>query len=93
MVAHYLPIDITWVDNKRLVMGVGRGNRLLPKRPSATGDIIAVDIDGKNKRVLYSDTLAQLDATRERNVLLKIPHRLRFSISGTPDQRQRLIFT
>src|SRR5262245_48288189 len=21
MVAHYLPIDITWVDNKRLVMG------------------------------------------------------------------------
>ena len=23
MTSHYLPIDITWVDNKRLVMGVG----------------------------------------------------------------------
>ena len=53
MTEHHLPIDITWVDNKRLVM---ESVERLPFPILFThGCIIAVDIDGKNKRVLYSD--------------------------------------
>lgn len=81
MVAHYLPIDITWVDNKRLVMGVGR-ETAFSEAPAGTGDIIAVDIDGKNKRMLYSDR--SRGSVAAMNVL-KIP--IGFgSISGTPDK-------
>jgi dipeptidyl aminopeptidase/acylaminoacyl peptidase len=76
----YLPIDITWVDNKRLVMGIGE-ETAFAEAPSPTGDIIAVDIDGKNKRVLYSDRLR--DAQTARNIL-KIPYGFG-SISGKPD--------
>ena len=42
----YLPIDITWVDDKRLVMGTAEESGFA-EAPRATGDIIAVDIDGK----------------------------------------------
>jgi hypothetical protein len=55
MAEHFLPIDITWVDNKRLVMSTGR-ETAFSEAPSGTGDILAVDIDGKNQRMLYSDT-------------------------------------
>ncbi len=82
MTEHHLPIDITWVDNKRLVMGVGR-ETAFSEAPSPTGDIIAVDIDGKNKRVLYSDR-ARGSLGAQQNIL-KIP--IGFgSISGTPDK-------
>jgi dipeptidyl aminopeptidase/acylaminoacyl peptidase len=81
MTSHYLPIDITWVDNKRLVMGVGE-ETAFSEAPTATGDIIAVDMDGKNKRVLYSDMLRG-SMGAQRNIL-KIPVGFG-SISGTPD--------
>ncbi len=82
MTEHHLPIDITWVDNTRLVMGVGR-ETAFSEAPSPTGDIIAVDIDGKNKRVLYSDR-ARGTLGAQQNIL-KIP--IGFgSISGTPDK-------
>lgn len=81
MVAHYLPIDITWVDNKRLVMGVGR-ETAFSERPAGTGDIIAVDVDGKNKRMLYSDS--SRSSTGAMLNILKLP--IGFGqISGTPD--------
>jgi len=81
MVAHYLPIDVTWVDNKRLVMGTGR-ETAFSETPAGTGDIIAVDIDGKNKRLLYSDSAR--GATGSANIL-KLP--IGFgTISGTPDK-------
>ena len=81
MVAHYLPIDITWVDNKRLVMGTGR-ETAFSEAPAGTGDIIAVDFDGQNKRLLYSDrSRSGASATN----ILKLP--IGFgSISGTPDK-------
>ena len=44
MTSKYLPIDITWVDNKRLVLGIGEGNRLLGSALGPTGDVIAVDM-------------------------------------------------
>jgi dipeptidyl aminopeptidase/acylaminoacyl peptidase len=82
MVAHYLPIDITWVDNKRLVMGTGR-ETAFSEAPSGTGDIIAVDIDGKNKRLLYSDR--SRSSTGAMMNILKLP--IGFgSISGMPDK-------
>ena len=81
MNAHFLPIDITWVDNKRLVMGIGE-ETAFSEAPSPTGDIIAVDIDGKNKRVLYSDMLRG-SMGAQRNIL-KIPPGFG-GISGTPD--------
>jgi dipeptidyl aminopeptidase/acylaminoacyl peptidase len=81
MVAHYLPIDVTWVDNKRLVMGTGR-ETAFSETPSGTGDIIAVDIDGSNKRMLYSDR--SRGSTGSTNIL-KIP--IGFgSIAGAPDK-------
>jgi len=82
MAAHYLPIDITWVDNKRLVMGTGR-ETAFSEAPSGTGDIIAVDIDGRNKRLLYSDR--SRSSTGAMMNILKLP--IGFgSISGTPDK-------
>ncbi|HEX6832195.1 MAG TPA: prolyl oligopeptidase family serine peptidase [Rudaea sp.] len=82
MVAQYLPIDITWVDNKRLVMGVGR-ETAFSEAPAGTGDIIAVDIDGKNKRMLYSDS--SRSSTAAMMNILKLP--IGFgAISGRPDQ-------
>src|SRR5579885_2734680 len=80
MNAHYLPIDITWVDNKRLVMGTGE-ETAFSESPTPTGDIIAVDMDGKNKRLLYSDS-KRGSIGAQRNIL-KIP--LGFgTISGKP---------
>ena len=82
MVARYLPIDITWVDNKRLVMGTGEETGF-SEAPSPTGDIIAVDIDGKHKRLLYSDS-SRSSITAMTNIL-KIPVGFG-AISGMPDQ-------
>src|SRR5487761_2034646 len=42
MVDKYLPIDITWVDNHRLVLGTGEETGFA-EAPTATGDILAVD--------------------------------------------------
>jgi dipeptidyl aminopeptidase/acylaminoacyl peptidase len=82
MVAHYLPIDITWVDNDRLVMGTGK-ETAFSEAPSGTGDIIAVDIDGSNKRLLYSDR--SRGSTGAMLNILKLP--IGFGqISGTPDK-------
>lgn len=82
MAPHYLPIDITWVDNKRLVMGTGR-ETAFSEAPAGTGDIIAVDIDGRNKRLLYSDR--SRGSTGAMLNILKLP--IGFGqISGTPDK-------
>ncbi|MBS0569966.1 MAG: S9 family peptidase [Proteobacteria bacterium] len=80
MTDKYLPISITWVNDKRLVMGTGEETGF-SEAPSATGDIIAVDIDGTHKRVLYSDR-ARSSTTAMTN-MLKIPMGFG-SISGLP---------
>ena len=80
MTDKYLPIDITWVNDKRLVMGTGEETGF-SEQPRATGDIIAVDIDGTHKRVLYSDR-ARSSTTAMTN-MLKIPMGFG-SISGLP---------
>lgn len=53
MAARYLPVDIHWVSNTRLIMALGRETGTL-EAPSGTGDIIAVDYDGSHKKTLYS---------------------------------------
>lgn len=80
MTDKYLPIDITWVDNERLVMGTGEETGL-SEAPSATGDIIAVNFDGTKKRVLYSDR-ARNSISAMTN-MLKIPRGFG-RISGLP---------
>ena len=82
MVASYLPIDVTWVNNRRLVMGTGK-ETAFSEAPAATGDIIAVDIDGKKKRLLYSDTSrSSMPGAMD---VLRIP--IGFgTISGRPDE-------
>jgi dipeptidyl aminopeptidase/acylaminoacyl peptidase len=84
MVATYLPIDVTWVDNKRLVMGTGK-ETAFSERPSGTGDILAVDFDGKNKRLLFSDREHSRSSTGAMMNILKIPAGFG-RIRGTPDQ-------
>lgn len=80
MAATFLPIDVTWVDNKRLVMGIGK-ETAFSEAPGGTGDILAVDIDGKNKRLLYSDRAR--GAVGSMNIL-KIPPGFG-QIAGMPD--------
>jgi dipeptidyl aminopeptidase/acylaminoacyl peptidase len=82
MAAHNLPLDIIWVDNKRLVMGVGEEVGQF-EAPVGTGDIISVDFDGKNKHVLFSDS--KRSSTAAMTNMLKIPKGFG-SINGTPDQ-------
>lgn len=82
MTDKYLPVDITWVSNKRLVMGTAEETGF-NEAPSATGDIIAVDLDGKNKRLLYSDR-ARSSIGAMTN-MLKIPQGFG-SISGMPEK-------
>jgi dipeptidyl aminopeptidase/acylaminoacyl peptidase len=78
----YLPLDITWVDNTRLVMSTGEESGF-SEAPASTGDVLAVDFDGKNKRVLYSDRMRN-SIGAQRNIL-KIP--LGFGvISGKPER-------
>ena len=78
----YLPTDITWVDNTRLVMSTGVETGF-SEAPSSTGDVLAVDFDGKNKKVLYSDRMRN-SIGAQRNIL-KIP--MGFGvISGKPDK-------
>jgi dipeptidyl aminopeptidase/acylaminoacyl peptidase len=55
MIAGFLPVDVNWVSDKRLVMGTAKESAF-SESPQPTGDILAVDIDGKKKRLLYSDT-------------------------------------
>lgn len=83
MTDKYLPVDITWVDDKRLVMGTAEETGFA-EAPSATGDIIAVDMDGTHKRVLYSDRARS--STAALTNMLKIPRGFG-SISGLPDKR------
>lgn len=49
----YVPVDVQWVDNTRLVMASARFTGTLEK-PQRDGDILAVDIDGSHSRVLYT---------------------------------------
>jgi len=82
MAPHNLPLDIIWVDNKRLVMGVGEEIGQF-EAPVGTGDIISVDYDGRNKHLLYSDS--KRSSTAAMTNMLKIPKGFG-SINGTPDQ-------
>lgn len=80
MMDRYLPIDITWVDDHRLVMGTGEESAFA-EAPRATGDIIAVDIDGKHKRLLYS--FRSRGSMAGASNLLQIPRGFG-TISGRP---------
>ena len=53
MAARNVPIDIHWVSDTRLIMGIGEETGTL-EQPSGTGDIIAVNYDGTQKKILYS---------------------------------------
>ena len=53
MAPRNLPLDIHWVSNTRLVMAIGEETGTL-ESPSGTGDIIAVNYDGSQKKTLYS---------------------------------------
>ncbi|HEY8586594.1 MAG TPA: prolyl oligopeptidase family serine peptidase [Rhodanobacter sp.] len=53
MAPRNLPTRITWVSNTRLVMGLGEQTGTL-EAPQATGEVVAVNLDGSHKRVLYS---------------------------------------
>ena len=53
MAARTLPIGITWVSNIRLVIGLGEENGTL-EAPQGTGKVVAIDLAGSHKRVLYS---------------------------------------
>ena len=79
---HYLPFGIMWVDNTRLVMSTGEETGF-SEAPRSTGDVLAVDFDGKNKRVLYSDRMR--DSIGAQRNILKIP--MGFGvISGRPEK-------
>lgn len=47
-----VPIQVAWVDNERLVVGIGRLYGSIEK-PTPTGEIFATDYDGKNQTYVY----------------------------------------
>ena len=47
-----VPIQVAWVDNERLVIGIGRLYGSIEK-PTPTGEIFATDYDGKNQTYVY----------------------------------------
>jgi dipeptidyl aminopeptidase/acylaminoacyl peptidase len=53
MAPRYMPYNVHWVSNTRLVMALARETGTLVE-PSTTGDIVGVDFDGTNKETLYS---------------------------------------
>jgi len=75
-----LPIDVNWVNDQRLVMGVGR-ERSLGRAPRPSGEIIAVDLDGKNKRVLVGDRSRRAIGGASGSLTLPVGFA---SIAGTP---------
>lgn len=82
MNATYLPLDITWVDNRRLVLTTGQETGFA-EQPAATGDILAVDFDGAHKRLLYSPDPDKRSSIGAMRTILDMP--IGFAqISGTP---------
>jgi dipeptidyl aminopeptidase/acylaminoacyl peptidase len=53
MAARFLPYNVHWVSNTRLVMGLAKETGTLVA-PSITGDVVGVDFDGSHKKTLYS---------------------------------------
>ena len=53
MAPRYVPAEIHWVSNTRLIMALAKETGTL-EAPSASGDIVAVDYDGSHKKTLYS---------------------------------------
>ena len=53
MAPRFMPVDVHWVSNTRLIMALARETGTL-EAPSFTGDIIGVDFDGTHKKSLYS---------------------------------------
>ena len=88
MAARYMPYNVHWISNTRLIMGLARETGTLVA-PSATGDIIAVDYDGSHKKSLYS--LRHRGGTFSSVNSLDIPQGWP-SIAGTPHQESGHFF-
>ena len=55
MAPRFMPYNVHWVSDTRLVMGLARETGTLVE-PSTTGDIVGVDFDGSAKKTLYSSS-------------------------------------
>lgn len=53
MAPRYMPVDVNWVSDTRLVMALAKVEGSL-QEPQRSGDIIAVNYDGSHKRVIYN---------------------------------------
>jgi dipeptidyl aminopeptidase/acylaminoacyl peptidase len=83
MAPRYMPYNVHWVSNTRLIMGLAEETGTLVE-PSVTGDIIGVDYDGRKKETLYSSVSHRGGLFSNVNSL-KIPSGFP-SIAGTPLQ-------
>lgn len=88
MAPRFMPINVHWVSNTRLIMELARETGTLVM-PSATGDIIAVDLDGTHKKTLY--TLRSRGGTFGNVNSLDIPQGFP-SIADLPHQRNGHFF-
>jgi len=82
MAPRFMPYNLHWVSNTRLIMGLARETGTLVA-PSVTGDIVGVDFDGTHKKTLYS--LRHRGGTFSSMNSLDIPQGFP-SIVGTPYQ-------
>ncbi|HEX5953215.1 MAG TPA: prolyl oligopeptidase family serine peptidase [Rhodanobacteraceae bacterium] len=82
MAPRFMPYNLHWVSNARLIMGLARETGTLVA-PSVTGDIVGVDFDGTHKKTLYS--LEHRGGTFSSVNSLDIPQGFP-SIVGTPFQ-------
>ncbi|MGN6313591.1 MAG: prolyl oligopeptidase family serine peptidase [Rhodanobacteraceae bacterium] len=82
MAARYVPVDVHWVSNTRLIMSIGKETGTL-EQPSGTGEIIAVNYDGTQKKTLYSPDPDLRDSRWATANLQSLP-RGAAEISGLP---------
>lgn len=96
MAPHFVPIDVIWVSDQRLVMALGKKEGSLVK-PEKTSTIIAVNYDGSDKQILYSpndDMRTQTTGTMlggHNFNLVQMPRGIA-GISGMPDKPNGHLF-
>ena len=83
MAPNTIPADIAWVSNTRVVIGLADETGGL-EQPSATGEIVSVDVDGKTKRTLVAMTVRGGSSIKQQ--LNQVPQGFA-SIEGLPPKR------
>lgn len=90
MAPHHLPARITWVSDERIVVALAyeSGSR---EAPGLTGEIIALDFDGRRKTTLYSRRSGNSSSAISSASMGRLPSGFA-SIAGVPKERDGRVY-